>query len=137
VSLRFSRGNPVCKHCNSGALIREYTEAQLYNQLCYFQFMFHFEKATMGITPAAKGTASSRELPLPCVLFSMWRLEMIKSYFFHWFQARLTRILAENPDLHATLSKLSDHMERIIRSNAYSIVNLAELFAKAIPRRRE
>ena len=36
--------------------MREYTEAQLYNQLCYFQFMFHFEKATMGISPPTKGT---------------------------------------------------------------------------------
>ncbi|CAG0916476.1 unnamed protein product [Notodromas monacha] len=102
--LRFSRGTPVCRSCNSGGLLREYSEAQLYNQLCFFQFMFHFEKATLGISAVAKG--------------------------------RLTRILAENRDLHASLNRLSNHMEKIIRSNSYSIVNLGELFASALPKKR-
>ena len=35
---------PVCFACKQGAMIRQYTETDLYTQLCYFQYMFDLSK---------------------------------------------------------------------------------------------
>uniref|UniRef100_A0A6A7FRZ6 DNA polymerase n=1 Tax=Hirondellea gigas TaxID=1518452 RepID=A0A6A7FRZ6_9CRUS len=45
VPLQFVRGFPVCNLCHKGVLMREYTEAQLYKQLCFYDYIFDFQKA--------------------------------------------------------------------------------------------
>lgn len=35
---------PVCLMCKQGSLIRQYTETDLYVQMCYFQYMFDLTK---------------------------------------------------------------------------------------------
>ncbi|ROT82337.1 putative DNA polymerase alpha catalytic subunit-like [Penaeus vannamei] len=45
IPLRFSRGFPICNACEKGVLFREYTESQLYKQLCFYDYIFDFQKA--------------------------------------------------------------------------------------------
>ncbi|XP_076048772.1 DNA polymerase alpha catalytic subunit [Oratosquilla oratoria] len=45
VPLCFSRGYPICNVCEKGFLYREYTDSQLYKQLCFYDHMFDFTKA--------------------------------------------------------------------------------------------
>ncbi|XP_030374617.1 DNA polymerase alpha catalytic subunit [Scaptodrosophila lebanonensis] len=39
---------PLCLKCKNGALLRQYSERDLYNQLCYFRFMFDLSKQQTG-----------------------------------------------------------------------------------------
>ncbi|XP_042236184.1 DNA polymerase alpha catalytic subunit-like [Homarus americanus] len=43
--LHFSKGFPVCNSCERGVLFREYTESQLYKQLCFYDYIFDYHKA--------------------------------------------------------------------------------------------
>ncbi|KAF2364673.1 Zinc finger DNA-directed DNA polymerase family B alpha [Trinorchestia longiramus] len=43
--LLFVRGFPVCNVCGKGVLLREYTESQLYKQLCFLDYILDFQKA--------------------------------------------------------------------------------------------
>ncbi|KAK7084492.1 DNA polymerase alpha catalytic subunit [Halocaridina rubra] len=45
IPLHFLRGYPICNFCERGVLIREYTESQLYKQLCFYEYIFDFAKA--------------------------------------------------------------------------------------------
>lgn len=45
VPMKFVRGFPLCNVCHKGVLIREYTESQLYKQLCFYEHIFDFIKA--------------------------------------------------------------------------------------------
>ncbi|CAL4103579.1 unnamed protein product, partial [Meganyctiphanes norvegica] len=47
IPLRFSRGYPICNLCERGVLFREYTESQLYKQLCFYDYIFDFHKACL------------------------------------------------------------------------------------------
>lgn len=43
-SVRLEMRRPLCLKCNSGAMLRQYSERDLYNQLCYLRFMFDLNK---------------------------------------------------------------------------------------------
>ncbi|KAH8369301.1 hypothetical protein KR009_007459, partial [Drosophila setifemur] len=42
---------PLCQKCRSGNLLRQYTERDLYNQLCYLRFMFDLGKQQLQQKP--------------------------------------------------------------------------------------
>ncbi|KAH8336020.1 hypothetical protein KR074_009161, partial [Drosophila pseudoananassae] len=42
---------PLCQKCKSGSLLRQYTERDLYNQLCYLRFMFDLGKQQLQQKP--------------------------------------------------------------------------------------
>ncbi|ALC47203.1 DNApol-alpha180 [Drosophila busckii] len=42
---------PFCPKCKTGALLRQYTEHDLYNQLCYLRFMFDLSKQQISQKP--------------------------------------------------------------------------------------
>nr|AAL48000.1 GM13460p [Drosophila melanogaster] len=50
-SLRKKSHRPLCQKCRSGSLLRQYTERDLYNQLCYLRFMFDLGKQTLQQKP--------------------------------------------------------------------------------------
>ncbi|EDX00243.1 uncharacterized protein Dyak_GE11060 [Drosophila yakuba] len=50
-SLRKKSHRPLCQKCRSGSLLRQYTERDLYNQLCYLRFMFDLGKQTLHQKP--------------------------------------------------------------------------------------
>ena len=52
--LRFSRGFPVCSSCENGSLRAEYTDGQLYTQLCYYLHIFDVNKAFEDLTETEK-----------------------------------------------------------------------------------
>ncbi|KAH8359207.1 hypothetical protein KR093_005263, partial [Drosophila rubida] len=43
-SVRLEMRRPRCLKCNSGSMLRQYSERDLYNQLCYLRFMFDLSK---------------------------------------------------------------------------------------------
>ncbi|KAH8337343.1 hypothetical protein KR059_007522, partial [Drosophila kikkawai] len=43
-TLKKEMRRPLCQKCRSGSLLRQYTERDLYNQLCYLRFMFDLGK---------------------------------------------------------------------------------------------
>ncbi|XP_034487330.1 DNA polymerase alpha catalytic subunit [Drosophila innubila] len=43
-SIRLEMRRPRCLKCNSGSMLRQYSERDLYNQLCYLRFMFDLNK---------------------------------------------------------------------------------------------
>lgn len=43
-SIRLELRRPRCLKCNSGSLLRQYSERDLYNQLCYLRFIFDLNK---------------------------------------------------------------------------------------------
>lgn len=43
-SMRLELRRPLCLKCNSGAMLRQYSERDLYNQLCYLRFTFDLSK---------------------------------------------------------------------------------------------
>ncbi|KAK2155699.1 hypothetical protein LSH36_233g04020 [Paralvinella palmiformis] len=47
--LLFSRGHPVCGTCHKGILHTEYTDSSLYNQLCFYLFIFDVDRALNNI----------------------------------------------------------------------------------------
>ncbi|XP_035219808.1 DNA polymerase alpha catalytic subunit-like isoform X2 [Stegodyphus dumicola] len=55
IPLHFTSGGPVCPSCKNSNLRLEYTEAQLYTQLAYFQYLFDLQKATSSLTPQERG----------------------------------------------------------------------------------
>ncbi|GIY56481.1 DNA polymerase alpha catalytic subunit [Caerostris darwini] len=54
--LLFSSGGPVCPACRNSNLQLEYSEAQLYTQLAYFQNIFDFSKAENNLSKEEKGS---------------------------------------------------------------------------------
>ncbi|XP_043654928.1 DNA polymerase alpha catalytic subunit [Drosophila teissieri] len=50
-SLRKKSHRPLCQKCRGGSLLRQYTERDLYNQLCYLRFMFDLGKQTLQQKP--------------------------------------------------------------------------------------
>jgi len=44
VPLQLYRGRPICPQCSKAALIQEYTESMLYDQLCFFKYIFDISK---------------------------------------------------------------------------------------------
>ncbi|XP_016961168.1 DNA polymerase alpha catalytic subunit [Drosophila biarmipes] len=50
-TLRKDMRRPVCQKCRSGSLLRQYTERDLYNQLCYLRFMFDLGKQQLQQKP--------------------------------------------------------------------------------------
>ncbi|GFT37342.1 DNA polymerase alpha catalytic subunit [Trichonephila clavipes] len=53
--LVFSSGGPICPACKNSNLHLEYSEAQLYTQLAYFQSLFDFTKAESTLSFEEKG----------------------------------------------------------------------------------
>ncbi|GFU23948.1 DNA polymerase alpha catalytic subunit [Nephila pilipes] len=53
--LIFSSGGAVCPACRNSNLHLEYSEAQLYTQLAYFQSLFDFTKAESNLSSEEKG----------------------------------------------------------------------------------
>ncbi|XP_063858449.1 DNA polymerase alpha catalytic subunit-like [Scylla paramamosain] len=45
VPLQFIRGFPICNLCERGVLYKEYTDSQLYKQLCFYSYVFDLQKA--------------------------------------------------------------------------------------------
>ncbi|XP_074657943.1 DNA polymerase alpha catalytic subunit-like [Tubulanus polymorphus] len=43
--LQLIKGHPICHECYRGVLKQEYTDTQLYHQLCFYQYVFDPEKA--------------------------------------------------------------------------------------------
>ncbi|XP_041358143.1 DNA polymerase alpha catalytic subunit-like [Gigantopelta aegis] len=43
--LTFYRGHPICSVCQRGSLHQEYTDCELYTQLCFYQYVFDTDKA--------------------------------------------------------------------------------------------
>ncbi|XP_037729200.1 DNA polymerase alpha catalytic subunit [Drosophila subpulchrella] len=50
-TLRKEMRRPLCQKCRSGSLLRQYTERDLYNQLCYLRFMFDLGKQQLQQKP--------------------------------------------------------------------------------------
>ncbi|TDG45874.1 hypothetical protein AWZ03_007729 [Drosophila navojoa] len=50
-SLRLELRRPLCLKCNSGAMLRQYSERDLYNQLCYLRFIFDLNKQQLHQKP--------------------------------------------------------------------------------------
>ncbi|XP_030562454.1 DNA polymerase alpha catalytic subunit [Drosophila novamexicana] len=50
-SVRLEMRRPLCLKCNSGAMLRQYSERDLYNQLCYLRFMFDLNKQQLQQKP--------------------------------------------------------------------------------------
>ncbi|CAL1543599.1 unnamed protein product [Lymnaea stagnalis] len=46
IPLIMRRGHPVCSACNKSSLHLEYTDSALYNQLCFYDYIFDVQKAT-------------------------------------------------------------------------------------------
>lgn len=88
IPLRFSRGFPICNLCERGVLFREYTESQLYKQLCFYDHIFDYHKACQKIKDE--------------------------------------RIRDEN--LRKAYNILQSEVQRTLKLNAYSEVNLTKLF---------
>ncbi|XP_045609445.1 DNA polymerase alpha catalytic subunit [Procambarus clarkii] len=88
IPLHFSRGFPVCDSCERGVLFREYTESQLYKQLCFYDFIFDFQKACQ--------------------------------------KNKDERIREEN--LRKVYNVLHSEVQRTLKQNAYSVVDLTRLF---------
>ncbi|XP_012945500.1 DNA polymerase alpha catalytic subunit isoform X2 [Aplysia californica] len=56
VPLIMQRGRPVCAACDRGFLQPEYTDSVLYTQLCFYDYMFDVQKASLYMTDAEKAT---------------------------------------------------------------------------------
>uniref|UniRef100_A0A182N602 DNA polymerase n=1 Tax=Anopheles dirus TaxID=7168 RepID=A0A182N602_9DIPT len=54
-----AKNNPYCLLCRKGLLVLQYSETDLYNQLCYYQYMFDLEqysaKLTKSLPPELRG----------------------------------------------------------------------------------
>ncbi|XP_032596491.1 DNA polymerase alpha catalytic subunit isoform X2 [Drosophila grimshawi] len=50
-SIRLELRRPLCLKCSSGAMLRQYSERDLYNQLCYLRFMFDLNKQQLTQKP--------------------------------------------------------------------------------------
>ncbi|KAH8271225.1 hypothetical protein KR018_001622, partial [Drosophila ironensis] len=50
-TLKKEMRRPLCQKCKSGSLLRQYTERDLYNQLCYLRFMFDLSKQQLQQKP--------------------------------------------------------------------------------------
>ncbi|KAG8188182.1 hypothetical protein JTE90_019460 [Oedothorax gibbosus] len=55
MSVLLSGGGPVCPSCKNSNLRRQYSDAQLYTQLSYYQSMFDLNKAESAFTDEDKG----------------------------------------------------------------------------------
>uniref|UniRef100_A0A182S8W7 DNA-directed DNA polymerase n=1 Tax=Anopheles maculatus TaxID=74869 RepID=A0A182S8W7_9DIPT len=47
-----AKNNPYCLLCRKGLLVLQYSETDLYNQLCYYQYMFDLEQYSARLTKA-------------------------------------------------------------------------------------
>ncbi|KFB40762.1 AGAP001929-PA-like protein [Anopheles sinensis] len=45
-----TRNNPFCLHCQKGLLVLQYSETDLYKQLCYYNYMFDLEQYSAKFT---------------------------------------------------------------------------------------
>ncbi|KAK0061049.1 DNA polymerase alpha catalytic subunit [Biomphalaria pfeifferi] len=52
--LIMQRGHPVCPACDKGYLCLEYTDTALYNQLCFYDYMFDVQKAASYLNETEK-----------------------------------------------------------------------------------
>ncbi|XP_016991632.2 DNA polymerase alpha catalytic subunit isoform X1 [Drosophila rhopaloa] len=50
-TMRKEMRRPLCQKCRSGSLLRQYTERDLYNQLCYLRFIFDLGKQQLHHKP--------------------------------------------------------------------------------------
>ncbi|EDW34578.1 GL21505 [Drosophila persimilis] len=50
-TLKKDMRRPLCYKCKSGSLLRQYTERDLYNQLCYLRFLFDLNKQQLQQKP--------------------------------------------------------------------------------------
>ncbi|KAM4605996.1 DNA polymerase alpha catalytic subunit [Polymixia lowei] len=59
--ISFSRHGPICPACTRATLRPEYSEKALYNQLCFYRFIFDWDYAVAKVLPAEdKGSVSSK-----------------------------------------------------------------------------
>ncbi|XP_050068065.1 DNA polymerase alpha catalytic subunit [Anopheles maculipalpis] len=47
-----AKNNPYCLLCRKGLLVLQYSETDLYNQLCYYQYMFDLDQYSAKLTKA-------------------------------------------------------------------------------------
>ncbi|BFF89313.1 DNA polymerase alpha catalytic subunit [Drosophila madeirensis] len=52
LTLKKNLRRPLCHKCKSGSMLRQYTERDLYNQLCYLRFIFDLNKQQLQQKPA-------------------------------------------------------------------------------------
>lgn len=50
--IAFSRHGPICPACTKATLRREYSEKALYNQLCFYRFIFDWDYAAAKLLQA-------------------------------------------------------------------------------------
>ncbi|KAM6977643.1 DNA polymerase alpha catalytic subunit [Aplochiton taeniatus] len=65
--ISFSRHGPICPACSKATLRPEYSEKALYNQLCFYRFIFDWEHAVVKVLPPderkfKQGWAAEREV---------------------------------------------------------------------------
>lgn len=58
--IAFSRHGPICPACTRATLRPEYSEKALYNQLCFYRFIFDWEHAVNKVLPADERGRVSR-----------------------------------------------------------------------------
>lgn len=58
--IAFSRHGPICPSCTRATLRPEYSEKALYNQLCFYRFIFDWEHAVNKVLPADERGRVSR-----------------------------------------------------------------------------
>ncbi|KAM9839703.1 DNA polymerase alpha catalytic subunit [Aulostomus maculatus] len=58
--IAFSRHGPICPSCTRATLRPEYSEKALYNQLCFYRFIFDWDYATAKVIQAEDRTPASQ-----------------------------------------------------------------------------
>ncbi|XP_067434009.1 DNA polymerase alpha catalytic subunit [Thunnus thynnus] len=58
--IAFSRHGPICPACTRATLRPEYSEKALYNQLCFYRFIFDWDYAVAKVLPSDERTLVSR-----------------------------------------------------------------------------
>uniref|UniRef100_A0A8C9TW54 DNA polymerase n=1 Tax=Scleropages formosus TaxID=113540 RepID=A0A8C9TW54_SCLFO len=96
--LAFSRSGPICPACTKTTLRPEYSEKALYNQLCFYRFVFDWEYAVNKVLPPEE-----------------------RGYF----KTKWKNRWAEEKEVYGKLKEVAD---RALASSSYSEVNLGKLF---------
>uniref|UniRef100_A0A667XAA8 DNA polymerase n=1 Tax=Myripristis murdjan TaxID=586833 RepID=A0A667XAA8_9TELE len=94
--IAFSRHGPICPACNRATLRPEYSEKALYNQLCFYRFIFDWDHAVAKVLQTLHLSPSTPTLTVHLYVFLFYSLSLLSlSLSLSWTGTRLA-VLIEN-----------------------------------------
>ncbi|KAG7275061.1 hypothetical protein CRUP_001781 [Coryphaenoides rupestris] len=116
--ISFSRHGPICPACTRATLRPEYSEKALYNQLCFYRFIFDWEHALNKVLPSDDKGGVFNKKGQALHLVTADAVTVQQARVSHW----------KSKSEPAVYRRLKEVPDKALEASGYSEVNLSKLF---------